>query len=257
MINILSGRGRPTLDQFARTSLLVAFDYDGTLAPIVERPSLAHPRGSTLRLLRQVARRYPCVVISGRARTDVASRLRNIPMAEVSGNHGIEPWFARPLYARQVRRWIATLRRSLAGHAGVVVEDKQYSVSVHYRLAEHKVLACKAIDAVAPQLRGARRINGKCVVNFLPRTAHGKGEALERARRMLGCKTALYIGDDDTDEEAFGLGADGWLLGVRVGPVKKSRARFVLKDQQEIDELLRELIVMRPTARKARKKNAA
>jgi trehalose 6-phosphate phosphatase len=253
MINILSGRGRPTLDRFARTGLLVAFDYDGTLAPIVERPSLAHPRASTLRLLRQVARRYPCVVISGRMRADVAKRLRNIPMAEVSGNHGIEPWFAKPIYARQVRRWVDILQQALSSHRGVLVENKLYSVSVHYRQAEHKVLACKAIDAIAPQLRGARRINGKRVVNFLPRTAHGKGEALERARRMLGCETALYIGDDDTDEEAFGLDVNGWLLGVRVGPAKRSHARFVLRDQEEIDELLRELIVMRPLVRKSRK----
>lgn len=256
MINILSGRGRPTLDRFARTSLLVAFDYDGTLAPIVDRPSLAHPRATTLRLLRQVARRYPTVVISGRARADVAARLRQIPLAQVSGNHGIEPWAAKPAFARQVRRWVEQLERALADYAGVIVEDKLYSVSVHYRRAEHRQLARKVIDRTAPQLRGARRIDGKCVVNFLPKAAHGKGEALAFARRMFGCENALFIGDDVTDEEAFGVGVNDWLLGVRVGPVKQSKAKYILKDQREIDELLRELILMRPPQRRSRSKAA-
>lgn len=246
MTDILSGRGRPTLDRLARESLLVAFDYDGTLAPIVTRPEQARLRSTTHRLLQQVARRYPCAVISGRARADVAQRLHDVPLAHISGNHGLEPWAEKPQYAALVKTWVALLERVLGDCPGVLVEDKVYSVSIHYRVAQHKRLARRAIDNIEPHLRGARRINGKAVVNFLPRRAPGKGAALERTRRLMRCESALYVGDDDTDEEAFGAPATGRLVGVRVGPFKETRAKFVIRSQRDIDRLLKELVSLRP-----------
>lgn len=245
MTDILSARNRPVLERFARSNLLLAFDYDGTLAPIVPRPDRAQMRVSTRRLLRSVARRYPCIVISGRARADVMGRLRGIPLVHVSGNHGLEPWAEKAWYASQVRDWVACLGRHLAGHDGVIVEDKIYSASVHYRMSPHKRLALHAIDEAVSSLHGVRRISGKEVVNLVPRGAPGKGAALERARRLMVCDTALYVGDDDTDEEAFASGTAARLLSVRVGPVRRSRATYLLEDQDHIDRLLQRLLALR------------
>lgn len=71
MTDILALRNQPVLERYASSNLLVAFDYDGTLAPIVSAPDRAHMRPQTRRLLKGVARRYPCVVISGRSRDDL------------------------------------------------------------------------------------------------------------------------------------------------------------------------------------------
>ena len=89
---ILSKRNASVLAHFAGSNVLVALDYDGTLAPIVSTPGLARMRARTRRLLVAVAERYPCVVISGRSRDDVASRIETVPVWHVSGNHGLEPW---------------------------------------------------------------------------------------------------------------------------------------------------------------------
>ena len=70
MRHILARANRDVLRQFACSRVLLAFDYDGTLAPIVSDPKQAAMRATTRALLSEIAKRYPCVVISGRARAD-------------------------------------------------------------------------------------------------------------------------------------------------------------------------------------------
>jgi trehalose 6-phosphate phosphatase len=246
MPHILSKRNEPTLAQFTSSNVLVAFDYDGTLAPIVPDPGAAHMRAKTRRLLAAVARRYPCVVISGRSREDVASRVDAIPIWHVSGNHGVEPWGQEVTYAARVRAWVDQLRERLRGVQGVVIEDKAYSVAIHYRRARQKARALRAIMKAVRDLRGTRVIGGNQAVNLIPRGAPNKGVALERARRLLVCDTAIYVGDDDTDEDAFRSARPERLLSVRIGGNGKSHARYRLKDQSEIDEFLGALLALRP-----------
>jgi trehalose 6-phosphate phosphatase len=83
--NILAQRNRPGLAGFASSNVLLAFDYDGTLAPIAAEPGRARMRDQTRRLLADCARRYPCVVISGRRLDDVTRRLGRIPVWYVFG----------------------------------------------------------------------------------------------------------------------------------------------------------------------------
>ena len=201
MTDILAKRNQGVLARYALSNLLVAFDYDGTLAPIVTLPERARMRVSTRRLLRLVAERYPCIVISGRARDDLIRRLRDIPVVHVSGNHGLEPWAEDVRYVLQVREWIKQLAPRLAPCQGVIIEDKIYSLSIHYRAARDRQQAARAIDAAVRDLTGTRRIGGKLVLNLVPAGAPNKGAALERARRLLVCDAALYVGDDETDEE--------------------------------------------------------
>ena len=133
--------------------------------------------------------------------------------------------------------------------AGIVIEDKTYSLSIHYRAAPHRKAALVAIADATRDLTGVRLVGGKMVVNVLPAGAPTKGVALERARRLLGCDCALYVGDDDTDEDAFGIVDRDKLLGIRVGALTRSRAQFSLTRQHDIDRLLRQLIALRPDRR--------
>ncbi len=243
MKHVFSRAGLTALAELAWSNVLLAFDFDGTLAPIVRAPARAALPASTRRLLERVARAYPCIVISGRRRADVARRMGELGLCAVVGNHGIEPWQAGSRIARVVRGWRPALAH-LAALPGVEVEDKTYSIAVHYRSAPDKRRARAAILAAAAAIPGARLLGGKQVVNILPAGTPGKGFALDRERSRFGCATAVYVGDDETDEEAFALDP-ARVLAIRIGRSRASRAPWYLARQGEIDRLLRVLLRLR------------
>jgi len=242
---LLARANRDVLEQFACSRTLLAFDFDGTLAPIVRDPDQAAMRPSTLRLLRELARAYPCVVISGRSRADVLRRVRGVRFAEVVGNHGGEPWHASARARREVRQWLTGLRDRLGGISGVLIEDKGVSLCLHYRRSRQKRRARARILAATARLRGARVSAGKLVVNVVPAEAPHKGQALVRLRAREGCDTAVYLGDDETDEDVFTLDQPGQLLTVRVGRKLGSAAAYYIRRQTEVDRVLRGLLAFR------------
>ncbi len=246
MQHILSPSSREILQQLAWANVLVAFDYDGTLAPIVSDPAKAAMRRSTRDLLARVADRYPCAVISGRAQHDTEQWLDGIAVRAVVGNHGIEPTRSPEAFARIVRAWLPKLEAALGASPGVILEDKRLSLAIHYRASREKKKALATIQHAVTSLGAGRVIEGKLVVNLLPPGAPHKGMALERVRAQLGCDTALYVGDDRIDEDVFALDQPGLLTSVRVGKSSRSRASFYLATQREIDELLRVLLTARP-----------
>src|SRR4029078_9074518 len=136
MRHILAKHHLPTLRDLATSNVLVAFDYDGTLAPISSTPDRAPMPARTRRLLGAVAARYPCIVISGRARSDLVKWLSSVPVWHLSGNHGLEPWAEDATSAARVTRWERQLSHRLQRHAGVTVENKTYSLTVQYRHAK-------------------------------------------------------------------------------------------------------------------------
>lgn len=243
--NILSPRHLPVLAGFAASNVLLAFDYDGTLAPIAPTPAAARMRTETRRWLARAARRYPCVVISGRPLDDLAKRLRRIPVWHLFGNHGLEPLGRGELQAPRVREWVSVLRSRLPRAEGLVIEDKTYSATVHYRHAQGKRRLRSLILDAARHLPDARAVHGAEAINLLPRGGPHKGVALQQARRLFACDTAIYVGDDGTDEDAFASAPADRLLAIAVGMRRESRARFRLRSQQEVDRLLQTLVELR------------
>jgi trehalose 6-phosphate phosphatase len=248
MRDILARDGVQALADLACSNVLLGFDYDGTLARIASTPGAARMRLATRRLLSQVARRYPCVVISGRTHADLVTRLGGIPLWQIFGNHGLEPWAANNEALSVVREWMPQLQALVATHAGLVIEDKRYSVAVHYRHVRERARVRQAIAKVTRGLRNVRVLGGAEAVNLLPLGAPDKGTALHHARRALACDTAIYVGDDDTDEVAFASAPPSQLLGIRVGPARISRAAYRLQTQRDIDRLLRTLLTLRAGA---------
>src|SRR5688572_24199165 len=123
MLDILSHSESDVLRSWVSSNVLLAFDYDGTLAPIVDDPADAFMSTATRELMWQLAQRYPVIVISGRAQPDALQRLRGVGPLEVVGNHGIEPRHAANRYVEQVRRWRYALDACVSALSGVVVED--------------------------------------------------------------------------------------------------------------------------------------
>lgn len=247
---ILARDGLELLAQLARTRVLLAFDFDGTLAPIVANRDRANMRARTRRLLTQLCERYPCAVISGRSRADVGARVRDTGVKYVVGNHGLEPGRELARFERAVAAIQPKLEQKLAAVRGIDIEDKRYSLAVHYRNASRKGVARAAIEAAVRKLRPAMRIvGGKLLVNVVPEGAPHKGDALRELRVRVGAVSALYVGDDITDEDAFAHDQRGALVGIRVGRVRASAAPFYLRDQREIDLLLAKLRALRANGR--------
>ncbi|MEP7050267.1 MAG: trehalose-phosphatase [Pseudomonadota bacterium] len=235
------------LHQFTRSTPILAFDYDGTLAPIVADRERAEMLPRTVHLFSQVCEMYTCAVISGRSRADVAARLGAARVKHISGNHGMEPGGHLPSFERQMSEIRVLLEQRLSGLRGVEIEDKRYSLAVHYRAARRKDQARIAIHHVVDELP-VRAVAGKQVVNLLPAQAANKGDALLHLRDVEQVRGAFFIGDDVTDEDVFGLDETEHVFSVRVGHSKKSAAQYFVRDQHEVDRLLEALIEFRASS---------
>jgi trehalose 6-phosphate phosphatase len=220
---------------------LCAFDFDGTLAPLADHPRRAGLSSRTKDLLERLAALYPCIVVSGRSRADLVAKLEGIPLARAIGCHGAEPAASRRL--ARVKQWRAALESELGPLSGVWVEEKSRALAIHYRQAARKPYVLRRIMEAARVLPDARVFDGNRVVNVTLAGDPHKGEALAAERLRLRCDWVLYAGDDTNDEDAFAL--DGNLVSVRIGGKSASRARYYLRDQREVDQLLGRLVALR------------
>ncbi|EOD69686.1 trehalose-phosphatase/glycoside hydrolase [Amycolatopsis vancoresmycina DSM 44592] len=216
---------RRAIVQIARTPrLLVACDYDGTLAPITLNPDEARPLPESVGALRSLAGLHETTtaVISGRALRDLATLSRLPSEVNLVGSHGSEfdIGFIHALdeRARELhRRLESELEQLVLDVPGVSLEVKPASIAVHVRRAEHeagrRVLA--AVHAGPSTWEGVSTTDGKEVVE-LAVVQTDKGRALDILRHQVGATAAIFLGDDVTDEKAFAR-LSGPDLGIKVG----------------------------------------
>lgn len=246
MRHLLSAPSRAALRRLCQGHILLAFDFDGTLAPLVDHPSNARVAATTKQLLRDLALLYPVVVISGRSRGELLEKLHDCGITNAIGNHGAEAH--RPMAAHHfVEALRHPLERKLEAIPGCWLEYKGLSLTVHYRSALHHAETrllildvLRSLKETLPGMAGLKIQEGKQVVNLIPTEASHKGHALAAERQRLSCDSVLYVGDDENDEDAFAAGVT--TIAVRVGRKLGSHAAYYLRDQQEIDQLLRLLI---------------
>lgn len=243
---LLSTEGLQALRDILASRPLVAFDFDGTLAPIVTRPEDARvPTGLARRLI-QLSSRLTTAVISGRQVSDLSDRLGFEPDFVV-GNHGAED----PL-AGDREDWVTALdgfRSRLMARAddidalGMVVEDKGASLAVHYRQARDRTAAAGLVDDLMADLdERLRAFGGKMVVNVMSRHANDKGRALTLLVERAGATSAVFFGDDVNDEAVFELHRPDWLT-VRVGcDDRHSQADFFMQSQTDFARVLDEML---------------
>lgn len=248
MTPLFSDTGRRRLDQIIRPGLLCVFDFDGTLAPIVADPNAAALPAEIQCRLQDLQKFAPVAVLTGRSVDDAGKR---IPFKAdyIIGNHGIEGMPGWEEQARQYRTLCAGWKQSLQNALdtgsvdsnGLLIEDKRYSLSVHYRHALDGDAAARQLRQVFATLSPAPRIiAGKAVFNLLPEDAADKGSALERLIAITGASSAIYVGDDVTDEDAFQLRRPD-LLSVRIEASPNSAADFFLARREDIGLLLDEI----------------
>jgi trehalose 6-phosphate phosphatase len=252
MQRILTAKHRVNLSSLRLPHTLLAFDFDGTLAPIVADKSLACMRDATARSFSRLCDMYDCAVISGRSRQDVSERLAGANVVEVIGNHGIEPSERLEEFATVNSLARRSLTDQLAGLSGVEIEDKTFSLAVHYRGAANKLSARSQIIAAVKRVMAegvaVRYTGGKMVLNVVASAAPHKGVALRAAMSRRGASRAMFVGDDLTDEDVFNLPNSDNVVCIRVGNSKLSHAPYYLRSQQEIDLLLTHLIDLKEKA---------
>lgn len=231
--------------------LLVACDYDGTLAQIVPVPSEAKPDRESLVALRTLASmpNTHVAVISGRALHDLAQLLGTPEDLHLVGSHGSE--FDLD-FATALSPQAATLRNRVLSELAAVaqegngfhIEEKPASIAFHYRNADD-ALAEQAIARILDgpaTYEGVYTRQGKKVVE-LGVVATNKGDALETIRHRVGASAAIFIGDDRTDEDAFST-LKGPDVGIKVGE-GKSIAQFRADTSKDVGRLLAQLCELR------------
>jgi trehalose 6-phosphate phosphatase len=246
--DLLGERHRGVLERLAGARALLAFDYDGVLAPVVRDPGGAPMRRRTRTLLARLVEAWPVAVVSGRAFVDTR-RLSEGVVPNVVGNHGYELLVARPVPKAVVGRvagWRAALERDLEAVDGWFIEDKRSTLAVHYGLGRSWRATGEAVRRAAEALRGARLVGGKKVLNVIPVAFPDKGHALLALLARLRLDVALYLGDDVTDEDAFAVGPPR-VVGVRVGG-GRSLAEWGLRSQEDVDALMERLVSLRAGA---------
>ena len=250
----------------------VLLDIDGTLAPIVDHAADAHVPESTRQLLIAVARTYGLVgCVSGR-RASESRAMVSIGTITYLGSHGVEllrSGWTEAVMDADVADWVRRIHdfgreadtadiRKLR----VRLEDKGVIVAFHWRGAPDEEAARAAIDAIAQRAEaaGLRTHWGRKVLEVRPPIRIDKGVGIRRLLDEVGSEidSAMYVGDDTTDLDAFHalseLVTEGRLVrAVRVGVASDespseitSEADAVVDGPEGVSQLLAVLIAPSP-----------
>ena len=214
MLRVVAGRADALVEQLAADPAATGLflDFDGVLAPIVDRPEDAVPPPETRAELERLAGRYALVaVVSGRAGDDVHARL-GVQGVVCVGSHGLE-------LAPQADRW----RRTLAAFAADApwppseIESKGLSVAFHFRGRDDEEQAVRELDSIAESAReeGLVARYGRKILEVLPPVGSHKGTAVRHLLEERELSRALAAGDDTTDLDSFAA-LTGLEVAVRV-----------------------------------------
>jgi trehalose 6-phosphate phosphatase len=230
--------------------LLVALDFDGVLAPIIDVPSDARPLPRSAAALGALATLPDTTIalLSGRGLADLAAVSGFGSPIRMVGSHGGEFDDGAAVLddAQRARldRLGSELRELVDGEPGVALEYKPAGVAVHVRNAAPEVGA-RVLDAVraGPAAReGIEATPGKAVLD-LSVMQMNKGAALDVLRERVKADAVFFAGDDVTDETAFARLRPGD-VGVKVGP-GDTLAEYRVDGPPEVAALLEQLLAAR------------
>jgi trehalose 6-phosphate phosphatase len=192
----------------------VLCDVDGTLAPIVARPEGARLLDGAREVLEALRQRVRLLAfVSGRGLADV-ERLVGLDGCAYAGNHGMELHLPGegPRLADGVAEHVPTIAIFAAmwpaqrlATGDLRMEEKGATLSVHARGARDPVAADLLLREVALEARehGLVTTSGREVLEVRPPVRVDKGTAVRTLLRDAGARTALYVGDDRTDADAW------------------------------------------------------
>jgi trehalose 6-phosphate phosphatase len=243
---------------------VVALDFDGTLAPIVDDPAQARAEPAAVEALVRLAPKLDSVVVVTGRPAALAVQLGGldaVPGLVVLGHYGRERWEAGEVTAPEVPEGIAKVREALPGllsdqkaDPGVSIEDKGGALAVHTRRAADPGEWFRTLRDPLDELAAAHGLTlepGRFVLEIRP-AGVDKGTALTEYLAERGAETVLFAGDDLGDLPAFAAvdvfrshgGQHG--LGVCSGSaevyVLAERADLIVEGPAGVAELLESLV---------------
>ncbi|MDR7434513.1 MAG: bifunctional alpha,alpha-trehalose-phosphate synthase (UDP-forming)/trehalose-phosphatase [Armatimonadota bacterium] len=231
-------------------------DYDGTLVPYTGDPSQARPPGELLALLQELSRdpRNQVVLTSGRDRETLDRWFGTLDVALVA-EHGVwikergEGWRLLSPVTNDWKPHLLSLLHSYAEYVpGAFVEEKEYALAWHYRLADPEVASMRAKELIDTLLRATTHVDvqvlhGNKVVEVRP-IGVDKGRAALYFLHKTPSDFILAMGDDRADEDLFAsLPQEAFTIRVGLAP---SQAKFSLRDPSEAQNLLAHLTALSP-----------
>ncbi len=264
------------MDEIKGKKLILLLDYDGTLTPIVSRPELAVLSDDMRGVLKKTAKKHPLAIISGRSLEDV-KKLVDVENIYYAGNHGFEisnnikklvdvenmchiqnhgfeisdekivhpeAEKAKPIINKICRK----TQKKLSHIKGSIVENKGDTASVHYRMVsdnDFPVLEKIFNEVISFYVNeGKIRITkGKKVFEIRPNIEWDKGKAVKWVMDVLGKKgTPVYIGDDQTDEDAFIALKNKGVTTLVSEKTRSTNAEYYLRNVDEVKKFLESLL---------------
>ena len=193
----------------------------------------------------------PVVILSGRVLDDIENKI-GLDGPIYAGNHGME-WKIQKKYKKiripkQTSEEIKIAKQKLKDlrslYPNTILEDKKISLSLHYRSLnqnQFKKFKKNAVEVATflSKKSGLKARWGKKVLEVMP-GSWDKGKFIQMIKKYLNKKfkkslVPIYIGDDDTDEDAFGVLRSG--ISIRVGK-GRSEAEYYVNNIREVESFL-------------------
>ena len=238
--------------------LLLLSDFDGTLCEIAKKPEqvrLSKKVKLSLKKLKELSD-VTLGIISGRPLKDI-KKIIGIKKIFYVGNHGLELEYVNKRERRKIftlsgiKKTLPTLKKikdelkkELDSIEGIIVEDKLYTLSVHYRMVKEKDL--RRVKRIFQRVMRSHKISGKVKVTLgkkvfevRPPVDWHKGKAVIKIKRILNKRNliTIYLGDDITDENAFKV-LNRNDISIFVGAKKKSNAKYKIKNADGVKDFL-------------------
>lgn len=183
------------------------------MSEIVRTPGEARILPECRRFLRLLAEKFPLVaIVSGRS-VNAAKKIVGLDSLTYIGSHGMERWVdGRSEFAPGLEKYPEIIGSTLneikpyLPHEGIIVEDKEVTASIHYRLTQDPRAAREVILGAlrkAPHARDLRIMQNKMIIELLPPEGFNKGTAVSALIKEYRLWGAVYLGDDITDVDAF------------------------------------------------------
>ncbi|MBI2196076.1 trehalose-phosphatase [Candidatus Daviesbacteria bacterium] len=234
---------------------VLMLDFDGTLTPIVKSPKEAKLSYEMKNLLIKLSKKEGLylAIISGRKLADLKKKV-NLQNIIYGGSHGLEgeifgqkQSFPIPNKTLVILRNIREQLNKLAGQiTGVFIEDKGSVLSFHYRLVDKQQipelrLLFKEILQPYVEDGSISSVAGKMVFTIHPKVNWNKGSFAKMVVEKIPTNsktvpTAVFIGDDTTDEDVFQVLKKS--ITIKVGASNQSSAKYRLKDTKDVFSFL-------------------
>ena len=240
-------------EKFKKAKYRIIFlDYDGTLVPIVSKPSLASPDKTVMELLEKLSSQEntDVVIISGRKKEDLDRWFKGLKVNFIS-EHGIfikrvgKDWEPLVRISPDFKKTIRNIMEVYVDRLPqAFIEEKEYSIVFHYRNADPELANFRVAELIDELLilTGNMQVNvllGNKVIEVRP-AGIDKGVAANILLREKPYEFILAMGDDVTDEDLF-KALPPEAITVKVG-IGKSNAKYSAKSYKDVRILLTALV---------------